>query len=92
MFFYTYIQGEATLITNAGEQILSLGMMAGFPAGEEDGHHLVNKSQSVVVYLEIGDRTSGDEVVYPDDDLMAKFSADGQWIITHKDGSEYANS
>jgi uncharacterized cupin superfamily protein len=90
--FIYIIQGEVNLITNAGEQILSSGMMAGFPAGEENGHHLVNKSQSLVVYLEIGDRTSGDEVVYPDDDLMAKFGADGQWIITHKDGSEYTNS
>lgn len=86
--FIYIIEGEVTLITNAGAQILKPGMMVGFPAGEEDGHHLVNKSDSVVVYLEIGDRTPEDEVNYPDDDVMAKASPDG-WIITHKDGSLY---
>ena len=49
------IEGEVTLVTNVGAQILKPGMMAGFPAGEEDGHQLVNRSHAVVVYLQIGD-------------------------------------
>jgi uncharacterized cupin superfamily protein len=87
--FIYIIQGEATLITNAGEEIMTGGMMAGFPAGEENGHQLVNKSSEIVIYLEVGDRTPGDEVDYPDDDLIAKSSDDGGWIFTHKDGSLY---
>ncbi|MBK1989982.1 cupin domain-containing protein [Sphaerospermopsis aphanizomenoides BCCUSP55] len=87
--FIYIIQGEATLITNAGEQILTAGMMAGFPAGEADGHQLVNKSPEIVIYLEVGDRTPGDEVCYPDDDLIVKSSDDGGWILTHKDGTLY---
>jgi uncharacterized cupin superfamily protein len=86
--FIYVIEGEITLITDAGEQILTSGMMAGFPADEADGHHLVNKSSQVVVYLEVGDSTADDEVNYPDDDLIAKGSENG-WIFLHKDGSKY---
>lgn len=87
--FIYVISGEVTLITNAGEQILQPGMMAGFPAGEPDGHHLVNRSHAVVVYLEIGDRTPNDEGNYPDDDLIAKLGSDGNYIFLHKDGTPY---
>lgn len=86
--FIYILSGEATLVTNAGEQILQAGMAAGFPAGEEDGHHLLNRSDADVVYLEIGDRTPEDKVDYPDDDLMAK-DRDGVWIFTRKNGSIY---
>jgi len=41
-----------------------------------------------VVYLEVGDRTSGDQGCYPDDDLQAAF-VDGQWRFTRKDGTPY---
>ncbi|OUL21404.1 cupin domain-containing protein [Nostoc sp. 106C] len=86
--FIYVLEGEVTLVTNEGAQILQPGMMAGFPAGEDNGHHLVNRSQAAVVYLEIGDRTADDEAHYPDNDLMARASADG-WILTHKDGTLY---
>jgi uncharacterized cupin superfamily protein len=86
--FIYVIDGEITLITNDGAQILKPGMMAAFPAGVADGHHLINRSQQVAVYLEIGDRSPNDEATYPDDDLMAKASPEG-WILTHKDGSPY---
>jgi uncharacterized cupin superfamily protein len=86
--FIYVIEGEITLITNAGEQILTPGMMAGFPAGEPDGHHLVNKSNQVAVYLEVGDRTPNDEVNYPDDDLVASAN-ENSWTFLHKDGSKY---
>ena len=86
--FIYVLEGEVTLITNSGEQVLKSGMAAGFPAGDADGHHLINHTDSDVVYLEIGDRTSGDSVNYPDDDLIAKASEKG-WIFTHKNGELY---
>mgnify|MGYP002784641109 FL=1 len=82
------LSGEVTLVTNAGEQILKPGMAAGFPAGEANGHHLINRSNGIVEYLEIGDRTPNDNVTYPDDDLIAKDNS-GVWIFAHKDGSPY---
>ncbi|MEG4093070.1 cupin domain-containing protein [Microcoleus sp. Pol12B4] len=82
------LEGEVTLITNSGEQVLTPGMAAGFRAGDSDGHHLVNSSNADVVYLEIGDRTLGDSAEYPDDDLIAK--ANGKsWIFTRKNGEVY---
>lgn len=88
--FVYILEGEITIVTNAGEQILKAGMAAGFPAGEANGHHLINRSDLVAIYLEIGDRTPEDEVIYPDVDLMAKHSSKG-WIFTYKDGSLYAS-
>ncbi|MBU7587204.1 MAG: cupin domain-containing protein [Nostoc sp. TH1S01] len=87
--FIYIIEGEATLVTNAGEEILTPGMIAGFPAGEEDGHQLVNRSQNIVVYLEIGDRTPDDEAYYSDDDLMVKTSVNGERFFFRKDGTMY---
>lgn len=86
--FIYIIEGEITLVTNDGARILTAGNMAGFPAGEPDGHHLINRSNSIVTYLEIGDRTTNDTVTYPDDDLIAKRTDEGT-VFTHKDGSWY---
>jgi uncharacterized cupin superfamily protein len=85
--FVYVLMGELTLITNAGEQVLQAGMAAGFPAGKADGHQLVNRSHSEAVYLEVGDRGSGDEAFYPDDDLAVTQVT--RWNFTHKDGSAY---
>ncbi|MEH6727747.1 MAG: cupin domain-containing protein [Hyphomicrobiales bacterium] len=81
------LEGTPTLRTDDGEQLLLPGMCAGFPAGGA-AHHLVNRTQSVVRYLEIGDRTPGDEGFYPEDDLQA-IMEDGKWAFKHKDGSPY---
>ena len=47
----------------------------GFPAGNPDGHALINRSAADVHYLEVGDRMPGDEVVYPDIDLLLRDDA-----------------
>ena len=83
------LEGRPTLVTNAGEIELAAGMCAGFKAGTGDAHHVVNRSDEDVVYLEIGDRTPGDGATYPDDDLVAALIAPGQWRFTHKDGTPY---
>ena len=56
--FIYILEGNPVLITDAGETPLSPGMCAGFPAGG-DAHHLVNRTDRDVVYLEVGDRTGG---------------------------------
>lgn len=87
--FVYILEGSPVLVTNAGETQLSPGMCAGFRAGSGDAHHLLNRSQEVVVYLEVGDRTPGDAVSYPDDDLMAVPGEDGRWRMLHKDGTPW---
>jgi uncharacterized cupin superfamily protein len=86
--FIYILEGEATLITDAGEQILGPGMAAGFPAGKEDGHHLVNNTQTDVLYLEIGSRHPGEEAHYPDVDLQMRRDG-GEIRFFHKDGTPY---
>lgn len=87
--FIYILQGNPTLITDAGEYELEAGMCAGFKAGTGLSHHLINRTQQEVVYLEAGDRQAGDEAVYPEDDLLAVLDEHGQWRFTHKDGSPY---
>jgi uncharacterized cupin superfamily protein len=82
------LQGRPTLRTDEGATVLAPGMCAGFKAGTGNGHHLANETNEDVVYLEVGDRTPGDEGSYPDDDLKAAL-VDGKWAFTHKDGRPY---
>lgn len=86
--FVYILQGDATLVTDAGETQLSAGMCAGFKSGTSNAHQLLNRSSAEVIYLEVGDRSAGDTVVYPDDDLQAAL-VEGKWQFAHKDGSPY---
>lgn len=87
--FVYVLEGSLVLITNAGETLLTQGMCAGFRAGTGDAHHLVNRAPKDAVYLEAGDRSKGDHVTYPDDDMQAMFDDNGKWRFLHKDGSPY---
>ena len=87
--FIYVLEGTPTLISDSGETNLKPGMCAGFKAGSGDAHHLVNRSESDVVYLEVGDRTLGDEAAYPDDDIVAVKTPDGTRKFTRKDGTAY---
>jgi uncharacterized cupin superfamily protein len=86
--FIYVVQGYPTLHTDEGRNRLSPGMCAGFKAGTGNGHRLINETADEVVYLEVGDRTSGDEGSYPDDDLKA-VRVDNGWQYAHKDGTPY---
>jgi len=87
--FVYVVSGTLTLHTDEGESELTAGMCAGFKAGGGNAHRLLNKSGTQAIYLEVGDRSAGDAVAYPDDDLIARFS-DGGWVFAHKDGTPYA--
>ena len=86
--FVYVLEGEVVLVTNGGEQTLSAGMCAGYPAGNADAHHFINRSPRPAKYLEMGQRPEGDVAFYPDDDLMLMPTPDGD-ISVHKDGRRY---
>ena len=86
--FVYILEGEVTLVTDAGERVLAPGMAAGFPAGNGDGHHLLNRSEAVAAYLEVGDRLPGDAVDYPDIDMRVENSAERK-RFTNKKGEPY---
>lgn len=86
--FIYVLQGEPTLFTDAGEMQLRPGMVAGF-AANGTAHHLANRTTQDCLILEVGDRTQGDEVSYPADDIQAVMGSDGRWQFAHKDGTAY---
>ena len=86
--FVYVLEGRPLLHTNDGATRLEPGMCAGFAAGTGDAHHLVNDTAADVVYLEIGDRTSGESVEYPDDNLKLVMT-DGKLRYARKDGTSY---
>jgi uncharacterized cupin superfamily protein len=72
------------LRTNEGEQVLTAGLCAGFPAGSKDGHQLVNRSAAPARYLEISNRDPADTAEYPDDDLAYARGPDGKMLFSRK--------
>ena len=85
--FVWVVEGEVVLIDDAGETVLRAGDCAGFKAGERNGHHLVNRSGSEAVVLEVGTRTpEGDGAEYPDIDLRLEAGRPG---FLHRDGTPY---
>jgi uncharacterized cupin superfamily protein len=86
--FIYVLAGHPTLKTTDGTVRLAPGMCAGFKAGGGRAHHLVNETEAEVWYLEVGDRTPGDEVTCPGEDLKGT-QVDGVWVFTHEDGTPY---
>ena len=87
--FVYILEGYPTLLADAGETALEPGMCAGFKAGSGDAHHIANRTQTDVLYLEVGERSAGDTVSYPDGDLQAVLGADGQCCYAKKDATRY---
>jgi uncharacterized cupin superfamily protein len=78
------VEGELVLVEDGGETLLRAGDCAAFPKASGNGHHLINRSASTAVLLEIGSRSSRDRIVYSDIDLL---SVDDRYI--HRDGTPY---
>jgi uncharacterized cupin superfamily protein len=65
-------------------------MCAGFPAGLEDGHHLVNRSDRPAVYLEVSNRDSEDTAYYSEADVdLVHSPPHARGKFTRRDGSVY---
>jgi uncharacterized cupin superfamily protein len=84
--FVYVLQGELTLVEDAGETILCAGEAAAFAKNTGDGHHLINRSATTAVYLEVGSRSPLDLTTCSDIDLKSA-AADGRFV--HKDGTPY---
>lgn len=85
--FVYVLEGELTLIEDGGEAVLRSGDCATFPKNSGNGHHLINRSSALAVYLEVGSRNPRDLTTCSDIDMMSS-SADGRFV--HKDGAPYA--
>ena len=87
--FVYLLEGMLTLVTGDAEYEMLPGDCVGFRAGIGTPHHLVNKSGVAARFLEIGDRSVGDVVTYPDDDLQARYLDGVGWKFFRRDGSAY---
>lgn len=84
--FVYVLEGEVTLIEDACETVLRAGDCAAFPKGTGNGHHMINRSSSLAVYLEAGSRQHQDLTTCSDVDMMSS-NMDGRFV--HKDGTPY---
>lgn len=87
--FIYVLSGELTLETDEGVQTLRPSMIVSFPAGDANGHHLVNRGTTPATYLEIGTRCKDEDVTYPDVDLRGE-KRDGVLRFFRKSGEPYA--
>ena len=78
------LEGEVTLVEDGGETVLRAGECAAFPKNTGNGHHLINRSSTMAVYLEVGSRDPQDVTMYSEIDMMSP-NTDGRYV--HKDGT-----
>ncbi|WP_404925171.1 cupin domain-containing protein [Mesorhizobium sp. ORM16] len=84
--FVYVLEGELTLVEDGGETLLKAGDCATFAKNSGDGHHLINRSSTTALYLEVGSRNPDDVITCSDIDMMSP-SSDGRFL--HKDGTPY---
>lgn len=86
--FVMVVSGTCTLIDDHGAHEMRVGDCATFPAGDENGHHFVNRTDEEARFLVIGTRTPTETGWYSDLDLKVTMDADG-FAFTRKDGTPY---
>jgi uncharacterized cupin superfamily protein len=84
--FVYVLEGELILVEDGGETVLHAGDCAAFAKNSGNGHHLINRSGAMAVYLEVGSRQPDDLTTCSDIDMMST-NADGRFV--HKDGTPY---
>ena len=87
--FVMILEGECTLIQDAGETLMQVGDCAAFPAGNPDGHCFVNTTAAEARFLVVGTKAPREVATYSDIDLMVTIEGK-RAVFTHKDGSAYA--
>ena len=88
--FIYVISGEAVLVEDSGDCALKAGDAAAFSAGAANGHHLVNRSGSDVVYLEVGTRAKTEAVEYTDPAIDLRAVKDGEgWRYERRNGAPW---
>jgi uncharacterized cupin superfamily protein len=85
--FVYVLEGEVTLVEDQGRTVLREGDCAAFPKNTGNGHHLINESAAVAIYLEVGSRHPDDMTTCSDIDLKSA-NADGRFV--RKDGRPYS--
>ncbi len=80
------LEGELTLVEDDSETLLKAGDCATFAKNSGNGHHMINRSSTTALYLEVGSRNPDDVITCSDIDMMSP-SRDGRFL--HRDGTPY---
>ncbi len=83
--FLVVTEGALVLVDDNGEVALTPGDCCAFPAGDGNGHHIVNRSDADGAFVVVGTRTPTETAWYSDIDMKVTV-ADGKFNFTRKDG------
>ncbi|EEW26738.1 cupin domain-containing protein [Rhodobacter ferrooxidans] len=87
--FVMVTQGICTLVQDAGATDMHPGDCAAFPAGNSDGHHFLNRTDTEARFLVIGSKAAHEVATYSDIDMQVEMSG-GKARFLHKDGSDWS--
>ncbi len=88
--FVYIVSGHPTFIDDHGRQTLKPGACTAHPAGDGNAHHMINETDTDVVYLVVGSRTpERDSGVYPDVDLAIPANGTPNRVYVNKKGEPY---
>ena len=87
--FVFVLEGELVLVEDDSETVLRAGDCAAFAKGTGNGHHMINRSSTTALYLEVGSRQPQDLTTCSDIDMMSA-NSDGRFV--HKDGTPYSQT
>lgn len=86
--FVWVVEGECTLVQDAGETVMRPGDCAAFPAGSTDGHHFINRSDRPARFLVVGSKAKHEVATYSDVDLKVEMGG-GKASFSYKDGTPF---
>ncbi|AML50221.1 cupin domain-containing protein [Falsihalocynthiibacter arcticus] len=84
--FVMVTQGRVMLHMDAGEEEMTVGECAAFPAGVADGHCFINQSDEEARFLVIGTRAPHEVATYSDIDMKVVLG-EGNPVFTRHDGT-----
>lgn len=84
--FVLILTGTATVIEEDGAHELRPGDMALWPAGVENAHHILNRSDAALRYLCAGTNPPAETVRYPDDAQTLHWDRP-DWRLVADDGT-----
>ena len=89
--FVWVVEGECTLVQDEGETVMRPGDCAAFPAGDQNGHHFLNRTDKVAKFLVVGTRAPKETAVYSDVDMVVQMdrTAEVTASFTYKDGTPW---
>ena len=89
--FLVVTQGALVLVDDHGETPLAPGDCCAFPAGDPNGHHVVNRSQAPGAFVVVGTRTETETGWYSDIDMKVE-AVRGRMRFSRRDGTEMDTS